>query len=536
MLLGPSYLFPLLRPVMLRLPDLHISSKTQLFFGTAACVGVIGVILRAFLRKSDSRLPLPPSPPTWRLRGHFLPPNNASLTVAEWIDEYGPLITIRSGLQNIVIIGRHKAAVDIMEKQGVLLADRPHVAAGEILTRGLALALSHAGDRFRRKRRALHTHLQPKSAEAYQPLQMSHAKNVVLNILDDPHNFQNHAGTYAAATIMKVAYGKTTSTSATDPEIREARQLIRRFRTLLHPGAYWVESIPWLRYLPGYAPELKDEFERTMRLYTEQLNRVKLQIQSNVDTGPSFARYMIENEHLYDLTETEMAYLAGTFFAAGTETVRHLSFLPNLYTEMRYQTAVAICTVLMAAACISLKNKLKSRPSLMQSSEGSEHRPSLTNNLCPRLEAFISEALRWRPLTPGGLPHRTTRDVGLGKLLLFQLVLQSAATTEVYPEPDAFMPQRWIGDEGRLRDDLTFFVYGFGRRVCPGQHLANRSVFINSLLILWAFQLSLDLTKPQDDMGFMNAAIPNVPCAIKFKTRVPEVELRRMMQNYAESS
>jgi hypothetical protein len=62
-----------------------------------------------------------------------------------------------------------------------------------------------------------------------------------------------------------------------------------------------------------------------------------------------------------------------------------------------------------------------------------------------------------------------------------------------------------------------------------------RSVFINSVLILWAFQLSLDHTKPQDDMGFTNVAMPNVPCAIKFKTRISEVELRRMMQNYPEA-
>jgi hypothetical protein len=39
-----------------------------------------------------------------------------------------------------------------------------------------------------------------------------------------------------------------------------------------------VDLIPWLRYLPRYAPELKDEFERTGRLYTNQLNCVKLQM------------------------------------------------------------------------------------------------------------------------------------------------------------------------------------------------------------------------------------------------------------------
>jgi hypothetical protein len=58
---------------------------------------------------------------------------------------------------------------------------------------------------------------------------------------------------------------------------------------------------------------------------------------------------------------------------------------------------------------------------------------------------------------------------------------------------------------------------------------------MNSVLILWVFHLSLDPIKPQEDMGFTNVAMPNVPCAIKSKTRVPEVELRRMMQNYPEA-
>ncbi|KAG2070790.1 cytochrome P450 [Suillus decipiens] len=499
---------------MLQLPDLRITGSTQLLLGATACVGAIGVTIYTYLRKSR----LPPSPPTWRLWGHSLPYYNPSLTIARWIDEYGPLITIRSGLQTVVIIGRYNAAMDIMEKQGRILVDRPRLVAGEILTRQLDIGLAHAGDRFRRMRRAVHTHLQPKSAEAYQPLQMSQAKNVILNILDDPSNFQHHAASYAADTIMKITYGKTTPTSATDPEVREVRQLIMRFRTILRHGYYLVDSIPWLKYIPWYAPELRDEFERTKRLYTDKLNRVRQQL-SNKDIGPSFSRYILENEHLYGLTEAEMAYLTGGLFGAGSHT-----------------TAIAICTVLMAAAHFP-EEQAKVQTEL-DAVIGQERAPTFADKpSLPHLEAFISEALRWKPVAPeGGLPHRTTEDV------IWENYCIPAGTTvvgnlwaisrdpEVYPEPDAFKPQRWINDQGRLRDDLAFFAYGFGRRVCPGQHVANRSVFINSLLILWAFKLSLDPTKPQDDMGLLN-----IPCAIEFQTRVPEAELRRMMQNYPKA-
>jgi cytochrome P450 len=35
---------------------------------------------------------------------------------------------------------------------------------------------------------------------------------------------------------------------------------------------------------------------------------------------------------------------------------------------------------------------------------------------------------------------------------------------EYYPEPHSFKPQRWIDDQGGLRDDLKLPIFGFGRR------------------------------------------------------------------------
>ncbi|OAX33123.1 cytochrome P450, partial [Rhizopogon vinicolor AM-OR11-026] len=445
-----------------------------------------------YLRKSKSGLPLPPSPPTLSFRGHTLPTHNSFLTVAEWIDQHGPLITIRSAFEKIVIIGRHKAAVDIMEKQSGSLVDRPRlIAAGEILSGGLSLVLTPSGDRFRRMRSALHTHLRPQAAEAYQPLQMSYAKNTVLDILQDSRNFQNHARTYAATTVTKMAYGKDMPTSGTDTEVKDIRRFLEVFRVAVRPGAYLVDSIPWLKYIPWYGQELKREFKSSRRIYINQLNCVKEQLQSNADVGPSFARYMLENEGSYGLSEIEMASLAGDFFAAGTDT-----------------TSLAICTVLMAAARFP-EEQAKVQTEL-DSVIGRQQAPTFADEKSlPRLYAFISEALRWRPLVPNGTPHRTTTDV------IWENYRIPAGTTvfgnhwaisrdpEVYPEPDKFKPERWINDQGRPRDDLKYFVYGFGRRICPAQHVAARSVFISSVLILWAFQLTLDPTKPLHDMGFM---------------------------------
>ncbi|KAG1885942.1 uncharacterized protein F5891DRAFT_1004197, partial [Suillus fuscotomentosus] len=50
------------------------------------------------------------------------------------------------------------------------------------------------------------------------------------------------------------------------------------------------------------------------------------------------------------------------------------------------------------------------------------------------------------------------------------------------------------------------FTFGFGRRVCPGQHVANRSIFINTAVILWAFRLSENPAAKIDTLAISNTA------------------------------
>ena len=58
----------------------------------------------------------------------------------------------------------------------------------------------------------------------------------------------------------------------------------------------------------------------------------------------------------------------------------------------------------------------------------------------------------------------------------------------MFESPEEFIPERFINPkDSRLGQfDLPF---GFGRRVCPGMHLALNSLFINISRILWAFQI-----------------------------------------------
>ncbi len=59
---------------------------------------------------------------------------------------------------------------------------------------------------------------------------------------------------------------------------------------------------------------------------------------------------------------------------------------------------------------------------------------------------------------------------------------------EVYPDPMHFDPTRHLGKE--VQRDPRHACFGFGRRVCPGLHLAEASVYILVAMSLAVFDVS----------------------------------------------
>lgn len=69
---------------------------------------------------------------------------------------------------------------------------------------------------------------------------------------------------------------------------------------------------------------------------------------------------------------------------------------------------------------------------------------------------------------------------------------------DLYPDPEAFKPERHLNDDGTLRDDpVITLAFGVGKRICPGRHFVDSTLFIVVSSILSVF----DVMKAKDKNG-----------------------------------
>ena len=87
-----------------------------------------------------------------------------------------------------------------------------------------------------------------------------------------------------------------------------------------------------------------------------------------------------------------------------------------------------------------------------------------------------------------------------GGSLIFANVWAMSRDPEVFPDPERFNPERYlekVDEETARQRDPRVFVFGFGRRRCPGVHLVESSVW----LMLATMLATLDIEKPRDKDG-----------------------------------
>lgn len=116
---------------------------------------------------------------------------------------------------------------------------------------------------------------------------------------------------------------------------------------------------------------------------------------------------------------------------------------------------------------------------------------------------MVKETWRWRPPVGLGHPHVTVEDIHYNGMRIPQgshIHLNGYAIQhdpQHHPDPDQFWPERYEGDETSVVQsinasdvrDRDHFAFGAGRRICPGYNVAERSLAVAIMRLLWAFEI-----------------------------------------------
>ncbi|KAJ6468323.1 cytochrome P450 [Mycena sanguinolenta] len=433
------------------------------------------------LQAAFRRRNLPPGPPRRLFRDNRadVPVSHFWKTFSSWHKKYGSVVSFYFGQTPVIVLGTAEVAHDLLDKRGEFYSGRPRQIVGhEILSGGMrGIGMSY-GMRYRRWKSLMQAGLNNTAVLKYRPLQSLESSVLIRDLLDSkaPLEYKAHIRRFVVSVIFCVGYGRRVK-DLSDPVVVKNMQTGEYFVKVHVPGKYIVESWPFLLYLPRFLQWFRWEPERHRKLDTELymslMNDVKRQLAENT-AQPSMAVHSLAKQDEFGLSDEEIAYALSAPWAAGVGT-----------------TVGSIEVFLLAM--ILFPDVQKKAQAEIDAVVGQGRSPGFEDyEALPYVQALIKEVTRWRCIAPTGVPHSTIQDEVYNGMFIpkgatvYANIYAMTTDPEQFPDPDEFRPERFL-DNPQLRNYSVPF--GFGRRLCPGQHVALQTLFISIVRILWAFEI-----------------------------------------------
>ncbi|KAF5571206.1 oxidoreductase [Fusarium pseudoanthophilum] len=446
------------------------------------------ICVTKLIAKTSRNAQLPPGPRGLPLIGNVLDlPRAGQFEAYHWAkhkDLYGNISSVTVFGQTLVIINDAKLALAILNDRSAKHSSRSKMTfAGEMVGWDKTLSFLPYNDQLRSHRKKAHLCLKSeasvKSNDTVQEIEVGH---FLLHLLRGPDGLVEHIQKQAGSVIVKVVYGYTAEQFRPDPLLSTVRKVVDEFGIAAKPGAFMVDLIPILKYIPDWFP--RAGFKTTAKQWRSNLESsvedpaafVEHQMANGKD-NTSLLSQLMQKKGLTDEEASENKWLAASLYAAGADT-----------------TVSAITTFFLAMTLFP--EAQKKAQCEIDKVIGNERLPTLSDRQSlPYVNALVKEVLRWHPVGPMCLPHTTSQDdiidghlIPKGAMILPN-IWQICHDLTLYHDPMAFKPERFLGPEAET--DPGRFVFGFGRRICPAQAMADKTLFLNMAQSLAVFQIKV---------------------------------------------
>ncbi|CAH1802422.1 unnamed protein product [Owenia fusiformis] len=432
---------------------------------------------------------LPPGPFAWPIIGNATvlmatPDDNAGAKrVWDFTKKYSSdIVSMRVGRRPAVVLHKIRDVREAYSKEAFHY--RPKVLG--ISSKGI---FGNNGQRWREQRRfALHTlrdfGLGKNRMEAVIQSELDYSINEISRHESGPFDTTDLVSNATANVISYLVFGHRFE--YTDETFLEMTQMVSQL--FLYAREVSIQQyIPFSKYLPlNGKSKLDQALDRLFNgIYKPEVDQHLRDYDPNKieDYISAFIKEMKEHEGTTEqhwFTEEQLLYNIGDLFQTGTDT-----------------TAGSIrWTLLCMVKYPEVQKKVRAE---IRDNIGFERPPSMADKLhLPYTEATILEVQRkYGVVAPLLLVHQTTEATQLKGYNLPPDTLVGANLYAIHndPEhwgdPEVFRPERFLGDDGKVKRDDHFSVFSVGKRQCLGESLAKMELFIFFVGLMQKFEVRL---------------------------------------------
>ncbi|KAH9933452.1 cytochrome P450 monooxygenase [Fomitopsis serialis] len=478
----------------------------------------------------------PPGPRSLPLLGnvHQLPKNFQYRLFAKWGQTYGDIIFMKVLQQPTLVINSLHAAKELLAVRGAKYSDRSSSRLMAMMGLDTTTPFLGYGEQWRLQRRLLQAGFGDQAALArLRPVQQRETMALLLRLSQEPDAFAYHIKRFAAALIMGSTYGKPYD----EDLLSSGEAIIQMFVDVAGtPAAALVDTVPFSKYVPSWifgillGSGLLEKRSLLQRVMNSSFEDAKVELETGTH---SFVT------HVMDASASKLQQRGDD---EDTKNAAFAMFLGKILNQLSITLNTFLVTMVLHGDVFA-----KAQQSIDEV-VGTERLPDLSDrDSLPYVDAILWEVYRINPPLPISIPRRVMEEdeyrgyrIPKGTLVLPNIwfVAQMAHDANHYTDPDTFNPDRFIDPATGKHTGLDprEYIFSFGRRVCPGQHFGDDSLWLVTASIIATFNVkkALDaegreITPSLTNLPGMTGHLQKFECAIQPRSQ-------RALELIAESS
>ncbi|PVF92915.1 cytochrome P450 [Serendipita vermifera] len=429
-----------------------------------------------------TQLPYPPGPRRLPLLGNIrnFPKRSFVPVFTQWKEIYGDIVFAKLLRTPIIIINSLKVADELLTKKASGYSFRPRsVLLHELFGRNWSVAVMQPGPEHSAMRRIFKESIGSHLIVKYDPLIQQTAQKLVTELSGFEGSPLDALQRVTGEVVITLAYGPAVF-EAHGQELIDLN--ITGIKELTHQGSkFWlVEYFPLLKYVPAWTPGAT--FKRIAAEAFKVHSKIRYWPWAEVNaqyklglSGPCIAVDYIEQGQDLDVARDALALM----FQGGTDTTSSV-LLNFLYAMMIHP---------------GIQEKIQAE---LDNVIGQGRFPSASDRpQLPYADAAWKESERWIVPVPLGTVRMNNQDDSYEGMRIpknskiFPNVSAMLSDPAVFDRPERYIPERWLESYNPLGKSLpdVHIIFGFGMRICPGLHLAERVGFTFGMSVLAAYRI-----------------------------------------------